>query len=451
MPGPWEKYAQAQPQMGPWMKYAVPAFDNSQPTQFERDRLSDVALVPVQRAVAKAAGGPAPDLKGLEPTVEGKLVPRGTTAAAMPVAAANNMLYPGTGTAAIGVSDIAQGNFARGTHKVLSGGFDAVSTLTPAMLANAPIQLGKTIAGGYTGSELGGGAAKLFGANEDQTALAGDVGGIVGGMGANLRVPASVKTASENPIVKIAAKEAAKKMIPGATSVANVYHVYKVLSTIGEALRSGKSIEEAIKTAPAEVATPAPAQITAPPEVTQPAKVSESINRVSEAATKGKVQPFIPAKVDVPQATIPQDLTPATATLQPATGLKPKIRVSAEAARGKKSFSEIRDDQVFQDAANADLVRHGQNADLEARREFAANNSMDVPKWQRVAESKAADVLEQAQKQVEQIMQEAQRAKETPVKYTKTPGLKPAANPVDNLTSLLEQSIAAAKAKKSAK
>jgi hypothetical protein len=178
MAGPWEKYAQA----GPWTKYQTLA-DNSQPTQFEKDRISPVGLVPVQRDIARASGKTL-DLSGVEPTAEGKLVPRGTTASAMPVAAANNMLYPGTGTAASGVSDIAKGNIAKGSHKVISGGFDALSTATPAFLEAAPLKLGKALLGGTIGSEVGSRGASAVGANEDQAALAGDIGGAVGGAAA---------------------------------------------------------------------------------------------------------------------------------------------------------------------------------------------------------------------------------------------------------------------------
>lgn len=168
---------------------------NSQPTQFERDRMSDVGLAPVQRAVAKAAGQPAPNLSNLEPTVEGKFVPKGTTASALPAAAANNLVYPGVGTAAQGVKDIAQGNVARGAHGILSGGFDALSTATPMALESAPAAVAKALAAGYAGNKAGSGVASILGATPDQQALAGDVtGAVAGGLAA--------KTEFKSPIPK---------------------------------------------------------------------------------------------------------------------------------------------------------------------------------------------------------------------------------------------------------
>lgn len=392
-------------------QYPPARADNSQPTQFERERMSDVALVPVQRAVAKAAGKPAPDLSNLEPTVEGKLVPKGTTMKALPVAAANNLIYPGTGTAASGVGDVAKGNVARGAHKILSGGFEALSTGTPLALEAAPALVARAMAGGYLGSKAGSKVAETLGASQDVQDLSGDIGGAAGG-GLALKGGKLVPHVGDGA-AKLAST-AATIVSPDVVGIVSprLAHVQRVLGKFAEAYKSGKPVDmKDVGPIPDEAAFP----VTTPSDVPLEQMPSES--------------------VAYPKLTDPAII-----------GAKPRIRASAEAARGKQTFTENRNDQSFLDYARNDLERHGRNADLEASREFAANNSMDTPKWQRVAESKAADVLQKAQQQVQQIMDEAQKAATTPKRYTETPGLKPA-TPQD-LAALLEKSIAAAKARK---
>jgi hypothetical protein len=269
-------------------------------------------------------------------------------------------------------------------------------------------------------------------------------------------------------------------------------HIGSILGKMADALRQGKKITpEDLGPIPDDVAFPVttpsdvplehipedvPAQATTntlkeSPLAQQSKQKIRAIGKMADALRQGKkITPEdlgpIPDDVafpvttpsDVPLEHIPEDV-PAQATTNTlkesplAQQSKQKIRASADAARSWKTSADYLDDRMVQEAMRDDLAQHGRNAYAEQRREFQANNSMDVPKWQRVAESKAADILEQAQKQVADILAEAEKNATTPVRYTKTPPLKAAPPPSTSgdLTSLLEQSIAAAKAKKGTK
>jgi hypothetical protein len=85
-----------------------------------------------------------------------------------------------------GAADIARGNIAQGAHKVLQGAgsatLPALPFLAPMAAAN-PGVVARVVGGGAVGQTVGQKGAELLGANPDQAALAGDVGGIAGGYG----------------------------------------------------------------------------------------------------------------------------------------------------------------------------------------------------------------------------------------------------------------------------
>lgn len=86
------------------------------------------------------------------------------------------------GQAASGVGDIAQGNVARGAHKIISGGMNAMLPAAPILAAGAPAAFATSLAAGSAGQYLAKKGATSLGASPDQADLAGDVGGIVGGI-----------------------------------------------------------------------------------------------------------------------------------------------------------------------------------------------------------------------------------------------------------------------------
>jgi hypothetical protein len=93
-----------------------------------------------------------------------------------------------------GARDIGRGDIARGGHEVISGaGITALPTL-PFVAAAAPLATARTIAGSAIGGHLAGKGAEALGANPDQSAVAGDVGSLVGG-GIGLRPRASAQAA----------------------------------------------------------------------------------------------------------------------------------------------------------------------------------------------------------------------------------------------------------------
>jgi len=90
------------------------------------------------------------------------------------------------GEMAGGVKDIAQGNIAKGGHRVIQGAsaatLPALPFLGPLVAANPGLAL--RVAGGATvGGLAGQKGAEAFGATPDQSALAGDIGGLAGGYG----------------------------------------------------------------------------------------------------------------------------------------------------------------------------------------------------------------------------------------------------------------------------
>jgi hypothetical protein len=87
------------------------------------------------------------------------------------------------GEMAGGVKDVARGNIARGGHRMISGAQNAMLPALPFVAAAAPGALLRGVAGGYVGSKAAGTGAEMLGATPEQSELAGDVGGLVGGYG----------------------------------------------------------------------------------------------------------------------------------------------------------------------------------------------------------------------------------------------------------------------------
>jgi hypothetical protein len=83
-----------------------------------------------------------------------------------------------------GVGDIAHGNIAKGTHKIMSGWMNAAAPALPFVAAGAPLAVARAGAGGYVGSKLARSGSEALGASPDQADVASDIGGIAGGYGA---------------------------------------------------------------------------------------------------------------------------------------------------------------------------------------------------------------------------------------------------------------------------
>jgi hypothetical protein len=80
-----------------------------------------------------------------------------------------------------GVSDVAQGKFARGGHRLIQGAQNALLPAAPFVAAAAPAATARALAGGAVGGTAAGVGAEALGADPDQQDLASDLGGIAGG------------------------------------------------------------------------------------------------------------------------------------------------------------------------------------------------------------------------------------------------------------------------------
>lgn len=94
------------------------------------------------------------------------------------------------GEMAGGSADIASGNVARGTHRIIGGASNALLPVLPFASAAAPIATARMLAGGQLGSMAGKSIGEGIGLTPDQSDVAGDIGGLAAGYGA-AKIPAA--------------------------------------------------------------------------------------------------------------------------------------------------------------------------------------------------------------------------------------------------------------------
>jgi hypothetical protein len=143
---------------------------------------------------------------------------------------------------------------------------------------------------------------------------------------------------------------------------------------------------------------------------------------------------------DVPLEHIPEE-TPLTPTEQKLKYFADKGDTKAAAQLQKMRRADVLDDKGYQEAARTEYENAGRRVYKDARAEAAA-----PAKWEMVANAKAAAILEKAQQDIQALMEESQKKALTTSNYTETP--KSAATAPEDLTTLLEKSIAAARKKK---
>lgn len=82
--------------------------------------------------------------------------------------------------------DFSQRQVKKGLHSTIKGaGIAALPLSVPAIAAAGPLATATTVGGGMLGSGVGSQGARVLGASEDTQNLAGDIGGILGGIGGN--------------------------------------------------------------------------------------------------------------------------------------------------------------------------------------------------------------------------------------------------------------------------
>jgi hypothetical protein len=371
----------------------------------------------------------------------------------------------GPGQIGKGVKDIAQGKFARGGHEVLSGAGNTMMPFTPFIGTAAPLTTVRALAGGYIGGRAGEGAADVLKATPDQKALAGDVGNLVAGGVA----------AEPGPFIR-------------GTGRVLTLRPRVALRTMGERMRNFGIEPPAAPPNPfRDVPEPGPPDVfnvQEPPKIARPSEtpspyrmrpreVPRDVIRPRGLLTSGEPQPGTiaapeqpirfslgipenPAPVRIGPGGVPPDLigrpnarvlagnqgvrtTPIGLLREPrlvqeSAFMNPEIGLPSPRAELRPGMREAMEDAAIQDAMNADLEQHGAAARLEQGREFAARNSVGVPKWQRTAEARAQAILEEARQKAEEraLTRELGRGMPKPVKAKPTiatPEAKPSGPP----------------------
>lgn len=93
-----------------------------------------------------------------------------------------------------GAGDIAQGDIARGTHRMFSGAGTTLLPTLPFSAAAAPGMTARVLAGGTAGGYAGKRLGEAAGLSPDQADVTGDIGGLLGG-GAAMRPRETLQTA----------------------------------------------------------------------------------------------------------------------------------------------------------------------------------------------------------------------------------------------------------------
>ena len=155
----WSQYAR--PAKDEWQQYARPA-KTEKPSLFEQGR---------QAFEAKGGDVGMPGSFEGKPENVGEYVPQTI------------------GNVASGVGNLAEGNIARGTHQILSGGMNALLAAAPFVAVTSPLGFGIGAAGSYLGGKAARKGSQLFRASPDVQDVAEDVGSIVGGSPALFKTP----------------------------------------------------------------------------------------------------------------------------------------------------------------------------------------------------------------------------------------------------------------------
>jgi len=137
------------------------------------------------------------------------------------------------GEMAGGVSDISEGNVAKGAHRIIGGTGNLLLPITPFVAAAAPIPTARAIAGGYLGGKMARGISTAVGATPDQSDLAEDVGNLAGG-GVGLKAPDMAMSAARKVLPKLASNPIAIDTVGMASP--RLAHVLRLGGRMGKAI-----------------------------------------------------------------------------------------------------------------------------------------------------------------------------------------------------------------------
>lgn len=168
--------------------------------------------------------------------------------------------------------------------------------------------------------------------------------------------------------------------------------------------------------------------------------------------TADRLGRLLPANTPSSQAVpLPESSLPAEVQQRYPGGLQSRPQARAE----------IVDDKAVTEAMQADLNKHGWNGLSEENQRYYADNAPQFTKSQLIAREKVRMIMEQAQSQAQNVLEQARIAAETPAKFTKTiipkspiataAASEPVTQGLDvnqDLTDILQRSLDAVKARK---
>jgi hypothetical protein len=256
----------------------------------------------------------------------------------------------------------------------------------PGMIG-APLETAVGLGGAGVGAATGKVAAKAAGAGAFGQEVGEDVGGLAGGVvagGAAGWARAKVKTIYD------LLPEAAQKELLGFLSP-RVKHLLNFADALGAAKAAPVAAPAAQPVDPAVVS----------PSRSLPGQISPEVVRPPAAAAPAPAAPIPPrtglqlsgevaaaappapaaAEAPVPASNFPPPGPRTKFTYDPA-----KVPTGPRTPRGPSFDTDT--DAAIEDAMRADLARHGTIAKVQAGREAAANNTVDVPKGTQVQQAK---------------------------------------------------------------
>jgi hypothetical protein len=352
----------------------------------------------------------------------------------------------GPGQVGAGVRDITRGEIARGGHEVIAGAGNTMMPFTPFVAVAAPATTARAISGGYIGGRGAEAGARLINLSPEQTQLAGDVGNLIaGGVAAEpapfIRTTGRIMTARP----RVALRNLGERMRNFGlepTAEPEPVPIRPAEPTGRYRYRPGEVPRDVIR----------PKLLTEESRGAEPDIIDAEFEDMPAHPVRGLLpepeKPFVRPVISRPyrltnlepedvNAPNPRVLARHQGIRTTPAGMLPEYHASSDAAYLNPEF----------DLPPVKIeLRPGTR--LQASREFAERNSVDVPKWRRVAEAKAQAVIDEAERQAEQraLNRELAKGAPRPVKVSKARVATPAAE--EDLTPILEKSLELARKKK---
>jgi hypothetical protein len=342
-----------------------------------------------------------------------------------------------------GVHDIADGNVAKGLHRVL-GGFmsaaaPAIALTGPASVAAAPVTTGLSVAGGIAGQKAAHAGAEALGATPDQADLAGDVAGLASGVGIAKGTSAFTRAVTSNSTTRAAvaavpdAVSAALKKLPQ-SAIQRIPYLGDVLTDV---YKAGSEAYSASKTPPIYPGASLPADPGTFPGANLPAKPPAEVLQANALNQAGKAPPPAPADAlgKIPAVAAEPEAAEAAAT-------SPTSKIPAKTVRQSKALgpdSQVRNQaealrQPVQDIIDQAIPPVGatraDNLFTKAQVDFHLDRG-DVAQAEAVLDSAASRVNPSWEPQRPQIVPAVKNIQDNAAMVNQAESLANARNPAD--------------------